>query len=444
MRKSLRDTIVEDHRRENYIRIYPAEGCDIYDKYFGTQKPLNKLIYEFLYKKEEPGRKSTMSPETTDCGLDSDPTEKPFSPSCATHRAVEGVPSVRARSPAKHGAITVGSPSKAPVRIGKATAEEKKILITGDDILIEYVGRLNDALSTIKEEWLDGRCLEALRKFVENPIWTHTSAPAPVEDEEKGTLLAKLQVRLSDMRARYNELRRHVPATESDAAEDDPVKSEETKREKTRIIRAFASEQLEHVLLKSARNSRCGAIDHLFISLSPAQGILSYIQRQFGRAKANKGAAAAGGPRGNRRLVRAQQQPVPQPVPCALPLIGEPRTNPGTRTQVACRSATSRSTGKHGSGIVARPANNGGTKMCHPPKERRSSFGNAVSRIKGMMNRGGEAAAAAGEDYSNFFASKGDGKVGDTTQKMFETLRASNTFSKANKLASANFKKMGL
>jgi hypothetical protein len=33
----------------NYICIYPANGCSMYDIYFINPKPVNKAIYEFLY-----------------------------------------------------------------------------------------------------------------------------------------------------------------------------------------------------------------------------------------------------------------------------------------------------------------------------------------------------------------------------------------------------------
>lgn len=34
------------------MRIYPAKNTDIYDVYFSTPKPFNKLVYKVLYTDE--------------------------------------------------------------------------------------------------------------------------------------------------------------------------------------------------------------------------------------------------------------------------------------------------------------------------------------------------------------------------------------------------------
>ena len=34
------------------MRIFPARNSKLYDKYFGGQKPLNKIIYKVLYSNE--------------------------------------------------------------------------------------------------------------------------------------------------------------------------------------------------------------------------------------------------------------------------------------------------------------------------------------------------------------------------------------------------------
>ena len=51
-REYLRETLQENQRKGNYIRIYPAKNSDMYDQYFGTQRPYNKVIYKVLYTDE--------------------------------------------------------------------------------------------------------------------------------------------------------------------------------------------------------------------------------------------------------------------------------------------------------------------------------------------------------------------------------------------------------
>lgn len=48
----IRETLQEYQRKGNFIRIYPAKNTDIYDYYFSTAKPFNKLLYKVLYTDE--------------------------------------------------------------------------------------------------------------------------------------------------------------------------------------------------------------------------------------------------------------------------------------------------------------------------------------------------------------------------------------------------------
>ena len=42
----------ENQRKGNYIRIFPAKNSDMYDQYFQTQRPYNKVLYKILYTDE--------------------------------------------------------------------------------------------------------------------------------------------------------------------------------------------------------------------------------------------------------------------------------------------------------------------------------------------------------------------------------------------------------
>ena len=51
-REYIRETLIENSRRGNYIRIYPAKNSDMYDPFFQTQRPYNKVVYKILYSDE--------------------------------------------------------------------------------------------------------------------------------------------------------------------------------------------------------------------------------------------------------------------------------------------------------------------------------------------------------------------------------------------------------
>jgi hypothetical protein len=48
----IRETLSENLRKGNYIRMYPARNSDIYDVYFQGQRPYNKVIYKVLFTDE--------------------------------------------------------------------------------------------------------------------------------------------------------------------------------------------------------------------------------------------------------------------------------------------------------------------------------------------------------------------------------------------------------
>jgi hypothetical protein len=45
----IKDTLIEDQRKGNFIRIYPCKDSDIYDQYFTSARPSNKIMFKYLY-----------------------------------------------------------------------------------------------------------------------------------------------------------------------------------------------------------------------------------------------------------------------------------------------------------------------------------------------------------------------------------------------------------
>jgi len=52
-RDILAETVSEYNRRGEFVRIYPAKNCKIYDKFFSSGKSsVNKIIYKVLFSSE--------------------------------------------------------------------------------------------------------------------------------------------------------------------------------------------------------------------------------------------------------------------------------------------------------------------------------------------------------------------------------------------------------
>lgn len=66
-------------------------------------------------------------------------------------------------------------PIEPPGGSNSSRAQKKdKLLITGDDILIEYVARLMIAVKSIKETMLKAQWIYQIEKFIKHQVW-HSS-----------------------------------------------------------------------------------------------------------------------------------------------------------------------------------------------------------------------------------------------------------------------------
>lgn len=127
----LLETLLENKRRGNFIRIYPAQGSHIYDPYFELSKNNNKFLYQCLYGKalfaegSDPGR--IVRPKTF---------------------------------------LSTSKGSK-----GKSQAAAKAGLVVDSDVLVEYMERLASYAKSVlpdefKQEWR--RCI---LNFVNSSMW---------------------------------------------------------------------------------------------------------------------------------------------------------------------------------------------------------------------------------------------------------------------------------
>lgn len=52
IRDILKETLQENARRGNFIRIYPSKTSDVYDKYMSVIKPVNCILHKLLFSDE--------------------------------------------------------------------------------------------------------------------------------------------------------------------------------------------------------------------------------------------------------------------------------------------------------------------------------------------------------------------------------------------------------
>ena len=87
-----------------------------------------------------------------------------------------------------------------------ASVGREKLLITGDDVLIEYVHRLMIAVQSIKEVMLKPQWKHQIEKFIKHYVW-HTS---DVRRAANNKLWQRLESRLIEMKERRKRLLQNI------------------------------------------------------------------------------------------------------------------------------------------------------------------------------------------------------------------------------------------
>ena len=197
-KNSIEDTINESKRLGSFVRIYPSKDSNYYDKFFFTPRGSNKTVYYYLFVKpyiEEPPK------------------------------AIE-IPKPVKKEPEKEG---------------------KKVLITGDDILIEYLSRVLHAARSITVERFRIEWKVAIERFVNHPIWGTNYPGLPIGLG----VLNKLESRILEMKERQKK----------------NEKSKETSSyytQKNQVIKSFSALQIENILKGSKKNILKEIMSELF------------------------------------------------------------------------------------------------------------------------------------------------------------------------------------
>jgi hypothetical protein len=216
----INDLVDEAARIGNFVRIFPVEGCDFYERFFQIRRNSNRALLSFvLMQRTEMTARLEVNPQVGEA--ENDEIEK----------------------------------------------EKGKLVITGDDVLIEYLSRLIHACRSVRGEKMKNEWKNAIEKFVNHPAW------ASISDCCLGnpSVLVKLETRIGEMK--------------------DKIKKSESMREagyltqKHRIVRGFSASQLENMLKGSNKTIAKEVMSLLFID---GVGILTDIIKWLANSSMKK------------------------------------------------------------------------------------------------------------------------------------------------------------
>ena len=57
----LKETILENQRKGNFLRIYPSRGGEMYDPFFQSPRPYNKVINKVLFRRSSKELRKTIN-----------------------------------------------------------------------------------------------------------------------------------------------------------------------------------------------------------------------------------------------------------------------------------------------------------------------------------------------------------------------------------------------
>ena len=105
-------------------------------------------------------------------------------------------------TPFDHLYVKKGRTSSAVTPKSLMNVKKEKLLITGDDILIEYANRLMIAVKSIKENMLKAQWIYQIEKFIKHSVW-HGSDMRRAQNNQ---LWQRLESRLIEMKERRRRL----------------------------------------------------------------------------------------------------------------------------------------------------------------------------------------------------------------------------------------------
>jgi len=130
------------------------------------------------------------------------------------------------------------------------TNDSDKIIITGDDVLIEYVQRIINALDIITESSLSTNITSSIEKFIHHYVW-HTKDP--IIENPTISLKERLLTRYEEMRQRRKRLVKSIYKREGKIDTFEPSYKKMT-QQKLSVLKNFSGTKLEEMLKTSTKN----------------------------------------------------------------------------------------------------------------------------------------------------------------------------------------------
>lgn len=221
-KKIIVDSVEEAFRAKNFVRIYPSQGCQVYDRFFTMQRPANKALFLYLYSEQflQAEDHAKIPKFEISKQKDQDRKEKP------------------------------GENDKEKAK--------NKLIITGDDILIEYLSRVLHACKSVNPDYFKNDWKSAIEKFVNHYIWQNISSPLLTSLG----LFQKLEFRIIEMKDRKKNV---------DLSYKELVNYQ---NQKQAVVRGFSALELENMLKSSTKSAAKDVMGCLFFESS---GILTEI-----------------------------------------------------------------------------------------------------------------------------------------------------------------------
>lgn len=287
-REILRETLEEQERRGHFIRIYPSKGTNFFDQFFTTPRPLNQYLYKAIYidmMQEPDPHHSSIYVSTFSSGFRQDYVRHAFKirpVTCSVEPDVSCPPITQPKTYQQRQVsietqvknvlpdITSGEDSKSKCRACKDSqsfcpycrllkaSKEEKMVITGDDILIEYLARLVQVLKNTKESLLKSSWKLRLNNFISHPAWINSD----IDQKIWKRVVNRLQ-EMKDRRRKLVSVLKKKKIVLEDMEKEDVVAG---------VLRKFTSSELEEILRVSTKNT---ALEVVKCLIEQENGILS-------------------------------------------------------------------------------------------------------------------------------------------------------------------------
>ncbi|CAG9318241.1 TTLL5_3 [Blepharisma stoltei] len=270
----LKETLEEYERRGNFVRIYPSKGCSVYDHYFTTLRPVNRTLYNYLFEEllsqksddqlpppeiKRPTSSSMMSPIKSHFKS----AHKPRSANISVDHSLMPESSFEEEETKSKEQLKVLSSNSDLKANPLPSKKEGRLIITGDDILIEYVSRIMHAIKAINEENLKPYWKKNIDNFISHQVW-HS------EPKKSENMWERLEERLQVMKTRKKQINNNVEDLES---------------QKHSVLRGLSASQIEKMLLSSSKNAAHEIVSCLFDQ--EGKGVLTGIIKWLATSAAN-------------------------------------------------------------------------------------------------------------------------------------------------------------